>query len=528
MTTLYQKFKNLPVKFSAIGLEQTPATSDYFCTPKGANIIGWAGVDGIHYCFLEGFGDMVFAVSPCNLPGDYVHPLAENFEDFLRLMLMCSGLDAMEQLHGWSKDTFEKYMTETRVSIEQKEIFQMISEELHLEPMDFPFEYIKDLQRRFNYKSIPWKEEYREYVPEETEEPEEICLGAGEEEMMQQELPWLVYFGEGFHHHDGKNKPGAEISVEKEFVWNGNRYYIPAVYSCSKGLVIDFCIEVEVEKIKEFLEKVEKYGDNEARWSEEVREEMNRTNPTEINFMVDVTVNGKALRQRNGSGFGWMSECLQEEKGGWAEQPEQEQWIQHYQLDRNKGWVFYRYSFAWATIRKPTIKSLNLTMKAHTVSMTAKRFATPMVGERITVTRPLTGEEYVLTVQEIENQEMDSNRIGRFHQDDLEFPTHYKAMTYTLTPDLPGNQFMIQDVKQSDQPRRKPSKGKAENNGPMAASIAIIGGADGPTSVFLLHNSATVRSHGACSGLRFEPVREVEWKAVFHEKLCADLAVQII
>ena len=92
MSALYQKFKNLPINFSAIGLEQTPATSDYFCTPKGATIIGWAGVDGIHYCFIEGFGDMVFAVSPCNLPGDYVHPLAENFEDFLRLMLMCSGL----------------------------------------------------------------------------------------------------------------------------------------------------------------------------------------------------------------------------------------------------------------------------------------------------------------------------------------------------------------------------------------------------------------------------------------------------
>ena len=97
MSTLYQKFKNLPINFSVIGLEQTPTTSDYFCTPKGASIIGWAGVDGIHYCFIEGFGDMVFAVSPCNLPGDYVHPLAETFEDFLRLMLMCSGLDAMEQ-----------------------------------------------------------------------------------------------------------------------------------------------------------------------------------------------------------------------------------------------------------------------------------------------------------------------------------------------------------------------------------------------------------------------------------------------
>ena len=529
MTKTYQKFKKLPINFSAIGLEQSPSASDYFCTPKGATIIGWAGVDGIHYCFIEGFGEMVFAVSPCNLPGDYVHPLAENFEDFLRLMQMCSGLDAMEQLHGWSKETFENYMGELRVSLEQKEIFALIAEELQLKPMDFPFEYIKDLQRRFNYKSIPWKEEYREYVPEETEEAEEVCLHTAQDETeLKQELPWRVYFGEGFHHHDNKNKPGTEIPVEKDFVWNGNRYYIPAVYSCGKGLVIDFCIEVEVEKIKDYLEKVEKYGDNEARWSDEVREEMHRTNPTDVNFMADVTLNGKALRQRNGSSFGWMPECLQPVQGGWAEQPEIEQWLQHYQLDRNKGWVFSRYSFAWVTLRKPVIKQLQLTMKAHKASMTAGCFTTPEVGERITFTRPLTGEEYTLTVQGLEDQEMDSNRLGRLHQENLEFPTHYKAMTYTLTPDLPGNQFMVQDVRQSDQPRRKPQpSGRAGKDDFCAASIAIIGGADGPTSVFLLHNSASVKPHSACSGLRFEPVQEVEWKAVFHEKLCEDITVQV-
>jgi len=528
MTTLYQKFKQLPIDFSAIGLEPGAASGEYFCTPKGAEIIGWAGVDGIHYCFIEGFGDMVFAVSPCNLPGDYVHPLAESFEDFLRLMLMCSGLDAMEQIHGWSKDVFEKYMAETRVAIELKKIFQIISEELSLEPMDFPFEYIKNLQRRFNYRSIPWKEEYREYVPEE--ETEELCLGAEEENAEpQQELPWQVYFGEGYHLHEGKEKPGTEQIVSKQFDWNGNRYHIPAVYVCSKGLVVEFCIEIEPEKIKEFLEKVAKYGDNEARWSEEVREEMHRNNPTNVDFHAAVSVNGKELKQRNGCGFGWIPESLWPENGEWAEQPEAEQILRHYCLDRNKGWMFYRHSFVWATLRKPAVKSLVLTMKAPQVPMTALRFTTPEVGERITITRPLTGQNYILTVQEVEHKEMDSNRMERLHHGEMEFPSHYKAMTYTLSPDLPGNQFMVQDVRQSDQPRRKTQPAKTAGNGDFAAaSVAIIGGADGPTSVFLLHNAATERPHGACSGLRFEPVTEVEWKAVFRETLCEDLAVMLL
>ena len=46
---LYQRFKELDIDHSAIRLEQSDAPADYFCTPKGAKVIGWAGVDGIHY-----------------------------------------------------------------------------------------------------------------------------------------------------------------------------------------------------------------------------------------------------------------------------------------------------------------------------------------------------------------------------------------------------------------------------------------------------------------------------------------------
>lgn len=38
--TLYEKFKNLHIDFSSLGLEQGGSRSDYFCTPKGAKVIG--------------------------------------------------------------------------------------------------------------------------------------------------------------------------------------------------------------------------------------------------------------------------------------------------------------------------------------------------------------------------------------------------------------------------------------------------------------------------------------------------------
>ena len=72
---------------------------------------------------------------------------------------------------------------------------------------------------------------------------------------------------------------------------------------------------------------------------------------------------------------------------------------------------------------------------------------------------------------------------------------------------------MVQDTKQSDF---------------AALSIAVIGGADGPTSVFLLSNGSSRRPHSACSALTFEPAEEVEWKAAFREKPCEDFEIDLL
>ena len=59
---------------SNIGLQRGEKESGYFCTPVGAKVIGWAGVDGIHFCTVKGFGELIFAVNPTYDPGHYVHP----------------------------------------------------------------------------------------------------------------------------------------------------------------------------------------------------------------------------------------------------------------------------------------------------------------------------------------------------------------------------------------------------------------------------------------------------------------------
>ena len=66
MAAFYQKFLRKHLDLSSLSVMRREDNDPYFCTPKGASIFGWAGVDGIHFCFVRGFGETVFAVSPMN------------------------------------------------------------------------------------------------------------------------------------------------------------------------------------------------------------------------------------------------------------------------------------------------------------------------------------------------------------------------------------------------------------------------------------------------------------------------------
>ena len=49
MDKVFQKFLRSGIELSVVGVECREDNNPYFCTPKGASIVGWAGVDGIHF-----------------------------------------------------------------------------------------------------------------------------------------------------------------------------------------------------------------------------------------------------------------------------------------------------------------------------------------------------------------------------------------------------------------------------------------------------------------------------------------------
>ena len=162
METLYETYKKQNLDGSWIGLAQADG-GPYFCTPVGAEIIGWD--NAIHYCFIEAWGDMVFCVNPETCCDYYVYPIAKTFRDFLRLILAVGTTNTLQQIIGWDEPSFKAFVTapeerEYRSRPEVVQVLKTLRETLELTPMEAPFRYVKELQSKFSYAQICFSNDY--------------------------------------------------------------------------------------------------------------------------------------------------------------------------------------------------------------------------------------------------------------------------------------------------------------------------------------------------------------------------------
>ena len=158
--TIYEKYCQLNIDGRWIGLEKSDLSVDYFCTPIKATVIGWE--NSIHYCFIKGYRDIVFAVNPEPSVDRYVYPLAMNFKEFLQLILTCGSTTAVEQIIGWSKEQFESFLNseDNAKHPEQEKVLEIIRKELKLKPKENPYEYVKVVQELFDDSKIKFSNEY--------------------------------------------------------------------------------------------------------------------------------------------------------------------------------------------------------------------------------------------------------------------------------------------------------------------------------------------------------------------------------
>lgn len=320
---------------------------------------------------------------------------------------------------------------------------------------------------------------------------------------------WKVFFDGSFWGHQGRDHAGTEIRIDRQFDWAGHHWVIPAAYSCSKGLVIDFCMRVGTGDILSFLKKWNLSPENDSceNFTPEQQMQIELENPLCLNFNPRLELSKKTMRTPHGCSV-CFNPCLPDEM---INDQEAKRALEHYRLDMSYGWVISRNAFPWPSRRRPEITSLILTMEQQPNSISGPHFKVHAPGDTFTFTHPVNRTEYTLTVQELQQQILPKNS---FRSDRCFYPTHFTVMSYTLSPE-PDERITIFDCDDGDKPQAI-APGEDHFNPVCSSSICMIGGADGPTTILFGGNSQN-KLCTACSSLHFEPVQDdIEWRTVFN------------
>lgn len=332
---------------------------------------------------------------------------------------------------------------------------------------------------------------------------------------------WKVYFDGSFWEHHGRDHAGKEIRLQKELDWGGYHWRIPSVYLCGKGLVFDFCMQADIERIRDFMEKWNLKSERELRrdFTREQQMQIELDNPLYFQFEPRVFLNGKRLAASHEYSLSY-NPCLPD--SCWQDE-EADRVMNHYGLDDECGWMICRNAFPWAGRRRPVIKTLTVTMEQQPVQIPGPHFKLHKQGDSFSFYNPVSSIQHTLTAEELETKSYPQNSFGSKR---WIYPTNCMAMRYRISPD-PENEITIFDCDEGDQPVEK----NPERNvfSPVSRqAICIIGGADGPTEIISGMNSRE-KLRTVYSALHFEPVLEdVEWRMVFHAKPFEEKSVSLI
>ncbi len=491
---LYARYLALDIDKSLLNLEPGESSSGYSAAPAGAEVIGWEGVDGIHYCFLPGFRDEVFSVEPMEAPGQDIQPLGRTFREFLQVVLACGGASAAQQARLFeSEEAFQAFLREDAPDEARQAALNRLKAELDIAPMDHPWAYLQKLRRDFDCSRLKSAQEHPAQEPESA-------------------APWAVYFNGTLWGHSDSGKPGREIPVGKAFSFGPLEGVLPAVYLCAGGLTADVCVSMDWADASEWIERILALEDD------SLRERMASRFPLRQGGDLDVSalLNGRTMPGCHGSSIVWYPEPPE----GGENAPEAEAAMRHYRLDRSRAWVIWRASLAWPGRRRPPhLSQLTLSLQPEKQSIPGPVFSVEP-GERISFQDPATGEDHVLTAREVSWEAL-RFPAARFRRKDLDYPQWCQTLTYTLEPDYPEREIQLLDSCGGDAPR--PVKAPPEDDPPRKsdpAAMGVIGGADGPVAIICGTGGKPRRpgaplERAACSALYFDKPDTVLWRMDF-------------
>lgn len=335
-----------------------------------------------------------------------------------------------------------------------------------------------------------------------------------------------VYFDANFWHtraEKGDDGPGRPVEIQSVFSYGGYQWLVPAIYLCGQGIVTDLCRRIPVNILKDFYDKWRHFEDDQEKLTERQQILIEQENPLEFPVNLQLQIGGKALRGKSGSSISLLPPSLRSGReavaaGQAGDQPGR-QLAAAYHLDLTDGWVIWRHSFEWKDSCLRALSDLQLTISRGRQHLPCGYTFTTETGEESRVHQfphPVTGKTIRFrTLRCEEEQILISDKIGdRFFQG-FHMPSHTCRLEYQVEAGLsPKEDLLLLDCRQGDSPVRMEHI-DGEKAGKKAAAISIIGGSDGPTSVFVAgkisSEAKTPNTRLAYSSLHFQPARQVTW-----------------
>ena len=179
-----------------------------------------------------------------------------------------------------------------------------------------------------------------------------------------------------------------------------------------------------------------------------------------------------------------------------------------------------RSTYPWAENQIEDITTLEIRISHQPMYLSGLAFEIKAPGETVVFTNPVTGITHQLFVQEFEAQEQHFDFADAQVPDtlEMEYPSHFHVMSYTLEPVATEKDIRISDSVQGDSPRQK---GNGKRNG--AVGVGIIFGQKRTDA-----SGKNDKTRIAVSALHFEPVDSVVWNISFREKEIQAMTVELM
>lgn len=318
---------------------------------------------------------------------------------------------------------------------------------------------------------------------------------------------WKVTFEGGFWEKHGA--AGEEVSLNKSFIWGDELWTALSAYICDKGLVIDFGVEISLDKLNTFLDKWNMRGLGYEKESRINQEKIENEQPLNICFWSEIICNGNKLQSDTGCSISWIPSSFHLDK--YSIDDETRQFMIHYGLDADKAWSLWRCSYRWIGKKERELQVMELSLKREKKKYIGESLGELHNGDFIDVTHPVSGQKYRINIQEITCEEIDPSV---FRQPGMEFPTNYRMLRYTMDPEIDNHHFILQDGCEGDNPR------PIVNYGPTVVVNTI-------KRAHSAEKISNAEAKTACSAMHFNKEFEVDWIPSFFVKAMDDLYIEM-